>query len=273
MKESEWYQKKYQCWYVFFFVQAPKRTNFFFLDYRNRRAFKFETYFSTFNGCVCSPDDINKVAFFSSKSEFSLVSNLATCVNCLDLHERKPTYASSKDKGRVKDVLHASLCSKNGRINKETKLNPQLRFWQVLYKSYVSCTLGAAAWSVEQFCSFSFDENVFVQFRSTLLSKICRMEACAFAHMRLPILECFFCVRLNQYISTNKRTKNNLFEVLRKQLSILSCFFFLFQQRILISFEFSNMRELFGFARMQTNLNKFKGQSEGKRRASCVVLF
>ena len=75
------------------------------------------------------------VAFFSSKSEFSLVSNLATCVNYLDLHECKPTYTSSKDKGSVKDVLHASLCSKNGRIKKETKLNPQFSFWQVLNKS------------------------------------------------------------------------------------------------------------------------------------------
>ena len=184
-----------------------------------------------------------ELLFFSSKSEFSLVSNLATCVNCLDLHERKPTYASSKDKGRVKDVLHASLCSKNGRIKKETKLNPQLRFWQVLYKHWpavglpslwtvlwlrVSCFLNfwAAACSVEQFCRFSFDENVFVQFKSTLLSKICRMQAYAFAHIRLPILECFFCVRLNQFISTNKRTKNNLMEVWRKQLSILSSFFF-----------------------------------------------
>ena len=69
-----------------------------------------------------------------------------------------------------------------------------------------------------------------------------------------------------------KRTKNNLIEVWRKQLSYWVAFF-LFQKWILISFEFSNMRELFGFARMQTNLNKFKGQSEGKRRASCVVLF
>ena len=44
-----------------------------------------------------------------------------------------------KDKGRVKDVLHASFCSKNGRIKKETKLNPQLRFWQVLNKYCVFC--------------------------------------------------------------------------------------------------------------------------------------
>ena len=89
---SEWYQKKYQCWYVFFFVQVPKKNEFhFFFDYRNMRAFNFETFFSTFNGCVCSPNDINRVGFFSSKSELWLVSNLATCVNCLVLHECKPT--------------------------------------------------------------------------------------------------------------------------------------------------------------------------------------
>ena len=78
-------------------------------------------------------------------------------------------------------------------------------------------------------------------------------------------------MRLNHFISTKKRIKNILIEVWRKQLAILS-WFFLFQKRILISFEFCNMRELFGFARMQTNLNKFKGQGEGERRASCVVL-
>ena len=69
-----------------------------------------------------------------------------------------------------------------------------------------------------------------------------------------------------------KKNNNNLIEVWKKRLSTLSCCF-LFQKRILISFEFNNMRELFGFARMQTNLNKFKGHSEGKRIASCVVLF
>ena len=64
--------------------------------------------------------------FFSSKSEFSLVSNSATCVNnCLNLHECKPTWTSSKDKVRVdlNDVLHVSFWCKNGRIKKETKLN------------------------------------------------------------------------------------------------------------------------------------------------------
>ena len=59
----------------------------------------------------------------------------------------------------------------------------------------------------------------------------------------------------------------------KKAVINIELLFFLFQKRILISFEFNNMRELFGFARMQTNLNKFKGHSEGKRRASCVVLF
>ena len=77
---------------MFFFRPSSKKNEFhFFFDYRNMRAFNFETFFSTFNGCVCSPNDINRVAFFSSKSEFSLVSNLATCVNCLVLHECKPT--------------------------------------------------------------------------------------------------------------------------------------------------------------------------------------
>ena len=33
------------------------------------------------------------------------------------------------------------------------------------------------------------------------------------------------------------------------------------------------MRELFGIARLQTNLNKMKGESDGKRRASRAVWF
>ena len=31
------------------------------------------------------------------------------------------------------------------------------------------------------------------------------------------------------------------------------------------------MRELFGIARLQTNLNKMKGESDGKRRRSCAI--
>ena len=56
------------------------------------------------------------------------------------------------------------------------------------------------------------------------------------------------------------------------KISILSCFFFSrFQKRILINFDWSNMRELFGIARTQTNLNKMKGESDGKRRASRAI--
>ena len=32
------------------------------------------------------------------------------------------------------------------------------------------------------------------------------------------------------------------------------------------------MRELFGIARMQTNLNKLKGQTDGKWDAACLIL-
>ena len=56
------------------------------------------------------------------------------------------------------------------------------------------------------------------------------------------------------------------------KISILSCCFFShFQKRILINFDSSNVRELFGIARTQTNLNKMKGKSDGKRRTSCAI--
>ena len=61
-----------------------------------------------------------------------------------------------------------------------------------------------------------------------------------------------------------KRANKILFGVLRKQITLISCFFFLFQKRIFINSDWSNMRELFGIERMQTNLNKLKRQSYWK---------
>ena len=49
--------------------------------------------------------------------------------------------------------------------------------------------------------------------------------------------------------------------------------FFLFQKWIFINFECSNMREFFGIARMQTNLDKLKGQTDGKWVTSSLILF
>ena len=41
----------------------------------------------------------------------------------------------------------------------------------------------------------------------------------------------------------------------------LELFFFLFQKRIFSNFDCSNMRQLFGIAQVQNNLNKLKGQT------------
>ena len=49
--------------------------------------------------------------------------------------------------------------------------------------------------------------------------------------------------------------------------------FFLFLKWICINFESSNMREFFGIARMQTNLNKLKEQTGGKWHAACLIFW
>ena len=70
--------------------------------------------------------------FFSSKSEFSLILNVATCVNFLEKQECKPL---DKLKGQTDGKWVASSLILFWRIKKENKLNPQLSFWQVLQKN------------------------------------------------------------------------------------------------------------------------------------------
>ena len=136
-------------------------------------------------------------------------------------------------------------------MKKETKLNPQLRFWRVLNKYCVLCIfnvdllLQCLLW--RQHCDYAWAASCTLgQLRGLLSSCVDslslrtslynssllyflshpELRRSASAHMRMPFLEDFFWVRLNHFISTNQRTKNNLIEVWSKQLSILSCFFF-----------------------------------------------
>ena len=197
---------------------------------------------------------------------------------------------------RVKYLLHASFCSKNWAIKKTQTFNPQLRFWQVLNKNcvfwlfYIDLLLQCCQW--RQQCNYawvssctleqlrgllsSFVDSLSMRtslYNSSLLYFLLHSEwKHSTAHMKMRCLEKFFWVRPNHFTSTKKEPRTISLKCEESSYQYWVAFF-LFQKWILISFEFSNMRELFGFARMQTNLNKFKGHSEGKRRASCVVLF
>ena len=99
------------------------------------------------------------------------------------------------------------------------------------------------------------------------------MEAKRFSLHEDAMFGVLFLSKTESFHKSKKKNQEQSHWSVNKAVVNIELLFFLFQQRILISFEFSNLRELFGFARMQPNLNKFKGQSEGKRRASCVVLF
>ena len=153
---------------------------------------------------------------------------------------------------RVKDVLHASFCSKNGQINKNQTFNPQLSFWQVLNKYcvfwlfYIDLLLQCCLWwhhcdyawvascTFGQLCGLlsSFVESLSMRkhlYNSSALYflKHSELRHNAAAHMKMLFLEYFFLSETESFHKYKKRTKNNLIEVWRKQLSILSCCFFL----------------------------------------------
>ena len=72
-------------------------------------------------------------------------------------------------------------------------------------------------------------------------------------------------VKVNLFIRTKKKNKTQSHcSVKKADNSTELLFFSSFQKRLFIHFECSNMRELFGIARMQTNLNSLKEQVSHK---------
>ena len=151
----------------------------------------------------------------------------------------------------VKDVLHTSFCSKNEQTKKETKFNPQLRFWQVLNKYCVfcifnidlflqchlwwqhcdyawaaSCTLGQLRGLLSSFVdSLSMRTSLY---NSSLLYFLIRAEwrYNTSTHMKMPFLEYFFRVRPNHFTSTKKKNQEQSHWSVKKAVINIELLFF-----------------------------------------------
>ena len=177
------------------------------------------------------------------------------------------------------------------------KLNPQLSFWQVLNKYcvfwlfYIDLLLQCCLWwhhcdyawvascTFGQLCGLlsSFVDSLSMRkhlYNSSVLYflKHSELRHNASAHMKMLLLEYFFLNETESFHKYKKKEPRTIWLKCEESSYQYEYWvaFFLFQKRIFINFECINMRELFGIARMQTNLNKLKGQTGGKWDAACL---
>ena len=142
---------------------------------------------------------------------------------------------------RVKDVLHASFCSKNGQINKNQTFNPQLSFWQVLNKNcvfwlfYIDLLLQCCLWwhhcdyawvascTFGQLCGLlsSFVESLSMRkhlYNSSALYflKHSELRHNAAAHMKMLFLEYFFLSETESFQDYKKKNQEQSYWSVKK---------------------------------------------------------